>query len=866
MAKQQSSDSSVAEAHNQGRNPQPSTISPYAANHNQTLERVTRHFYTHFKDERQIFLTHIHGLPTGSERETYVSLMFSRLIFLYFLQKKGFLDNDTGYLDNRLQSIRKNVGSDKYYHSFLLRLFHEGLNRPERRSELQGLLGNIPYLGGDLFAVHEVERSYADLFIPDQAFIRLFAYFDRYHWDLHEHQLQHDNDVTPEVLGYVLEQYVNQAQMGAYYTGTDVTAYIARNTIIPCLFDSVARRYPAAFQSGAALWQILQDRPERYIYQTMSCETYLPGETIHEYGERRTRYTQLCSRLLEGQIQSIDDMITWNLNICQFAQDVLYTITDMKLLYGFYMGLQRLTILDPTCGSGAFLLAALNVLEPLYAACLERVEELAFSAAYYDEFEDILEQIRGYGNRHYFIRKVIITRHLYGVDLMEDAITTCKLRLFLALIAWIERPEDFEPLPNIDAHLRVGNALVGDVGRGRMGSHAKTGAEDKSDEWDPEGLPVSYTGRNTRGRSSREDDREGLYRPFHWDWEFADVLRRGGFSVIIGNPPYVEYNQKLFLYELHDFATLACANLYPCVVERSYQLLSHNGRSGMILPLAAFATRNMIPLLDGFLHWFPGSWLSFYHFRPSMLFSGHKAANIPTVIYLARASGATKRFSTGLYKWQSEHRNRLFTQLSYCPVTIARDPKNRHYYPKLGYDLENSILQKVLKQDCVNRYLAPTPNSNTMFYRSAGGLYWKVFINFPWPYQTTSNKQCSFLPEYDRDVFVTLFNSSLFWWYYTVTFDSFNLKDYMLFGFRFSYPEDDLIVRALQTLCQELMDNFRQHAKHLKRGNTGSYTIYARKAKTIIDKIDRILAKHYGFSAAELDFILNYDIKYRVGQ
>ena len=75
-----------------------------------------------------------------------------------------------------------------------------------------------------------------------------------------------------------------------------------------------------------------------------------------------------------------------------------------------------------------------------------------------------------------------------------------------------------------------------------------------------------------------------------------------------------------------------------------------------------------------------------------------------------------------------------------------------------------------------------------------------------------------------------------------------------------------LVEQILQALCQELMDNFRQHAKHLKRGNTGSYTIYARRAKVIIDEIDRILAKHYGFSEAELDFILNYDIKYRVGQ
>ncbi len=191
MVKQQPIGNS-ATAHEQGRNLEHSTAFPYSATHNQALERVTRHFYTHFKDERLAFLAHIHGLPTASEGETYVSLMFSRLIFLYFLQKKGFLDKDTDYLGNRLQIIREHVGSDTYYRSFLLRLFHEGLNRPERTSELQALLGDIPYLGGDLFAVHEVEHNYVNLFIPDQTFIRLFAYFDKYRWDLHEHQLQHD--------------------------------------------------------------------------------------------------------------------------------------------------------------------------------------------------------------------------------------------------------------------------------------------------------------------------------------------------------------------------------------------------------------------------------------------------------------------------------------------------------------------------------------------------------------------------------------------------------------------------------------------------------------------------------------------------
>ena len=61
------------------------------------------------------------------------------------------------------------------------------------------------------------------------------------------------------------------------------------------------------------------------------------------------------------------------------------------------------------------------------------------------------------------------------------------------------------------------------------------------------------------------------------------------------------------------------------------------------------------------------------------------------------------------------------------------------------------------------------------------------------------------------------------------------------------------------------MEDFRLNAKHLKRSETGSYTIYARKSKQILDDIDRILAQQYALSSDELDFILHYDIKYRMG-
>lgn len=146
--------------------------------------------------------------------------MLNRLMFVYFIQRKGFLDGDRDYLRNRLNRMRTEHGRDtfySFYRYFLLRLFHEGLGGSKRTSELEKLLGHIPFLNGGLFDVHQLERPdrYGEnTQIPDQAFERVFDYFDRYQWHLDERPLRADNEINPDVLGYIFEKYINQKQMG----------------------------------------------------------------------------------------------------------------------------------------------------------------------------------------------------------------------------------------------------------------------------------------------------------------------------------------------------------------------------------------------------------------------------------------------------------------------------------------------------------------------------------------------------------------------------------------------------------------------------------------------------------------------------
>ena len=166
---------------------------------------------------------------------------------------------------------RQEKGQDKFYsfyRYFLLRLFHEGLGGKARNAELDKLLGRIPYLNGGLFEMHPIEERCPKIAIPDEAFTRIFAYFDRYQWHLDERPLRNDNEINPDVLGYIFEKYINQKQMGAYYTKEDITEYISKNTVIPFLFDAAKARCKVAFENpgGPTIWDHLRDDPDRYIY------------------------------------------------------------------------------------------------------------------------------------------------------------------------------------------------------------------------------------------------------------------------------------------------------------------------------------------------------------------------------------------------------------------------------------------------------------------------------------------------------------------------------------------------------------------------------------------------------------------------
>jgi len=367
-------------------------------NFQQNREKVTKKFYEVFKKEQQNFRGFIEGIESETERDWYASLMLNRLMFCYFIQRKGFLDNNKNYLRDKLQACQQEKGKNKFYsfyRNFLLALFHRGLGEPVHSAELTAELGNVPYLNGGLFNSHQLERSNPDIQIEDQAFARIFAFFDQYNWHLDTRISASGRDINPDVIGYIFEKYINdRAQMGAYYTKEDITDYISKNCILPYLFDETERHYAAAFAADGWIWSMLKESGDAYIYDAVKygidpddiwgdlpddiiegldanqkdlvdkrrcwnrpapAEVALPTEIWREVIERRQRYLEVKTKIERGEIISINDFITYNLNIRQFTRDIIEDCEDSDFLLHFYKSMAgdgksrpAISILDPT--------------------------------------------------------------------------------------------------------------------------------------------------------------------------------------------------------------------------------------------------------------------------------------------------------------------------------------------------------------------------------------------------------------------------------------------------------------------------------------------------------------------------------------
>ena len=568
---------------------------------------------------------------------------------------------------------------------------------------------------------------------------------------------------------------------------------------------------------------------------------------------------------------------------------------------------------------------------------LERTERPHHPQAMSD-FRTVLDQADRHPSQRYFILKSIVLNNLYGVDIMEEAVEICKLRLFLKLVAQLESYEQIEPLPDIDFNIRAGNTLVGftslaDVeramtisatiepvrlpGRRRpvagqqfraldeeqrktlerieedaeIASRAFNQFREQQTALGGEVTPGDKAALRSRFDSLREEldrymaaeygvtvkdsktyDRwRSSHQPFHWFVEFYGIMSKGGFDVVVGNPPYVEYSRVKSEYTVKDYQTESCGNLYAMMWERSVRLSSPGGHLGFIVPVSAVCTDGYAPLRE-LLTEAGDLVVSNFNDRPSKLFDGIEHSRL-SIILLNKGSQTRRVFSTAYNKWQTAERDALFQKLALVDSTGSSSGTG---LVKHGDSFEASILRKVNHAPVViSKSAGKTPVSSIYYTRKLS--YFVQILDFvPAIYNSSGDlrkpselKEILFDSQRVRDGVLGILNSSLFYWLITTSSDCRNLNKREIEMARFDTTDEEKLAR-LGLATHELMADIKSHSKmqtitYKKMGTLKIQSTYPRLSKTIIDKLDIVLAQHFGFTDEELDFIINYDIKYRMG-
>ena len=949
-------------------------------------DKVTKKFYGEFAKQRQAFAAFIDGIPVDSEDQRwYTAVVIDRLMFLWFLQEKKFLDGQPQYLQSRLASHLAAERTQSFYKAFLSPLFFKGFaleRTPTNRAAIAAEFGDVPYLNGGLFAQHELEQHYGDaLDIADHAFEKLFAFFDEWEWHLDERPLKSGKEINPDVLGYIFEKFVNQKQMGAYYTKEDITEYIGKNTIIPSLLGKVRAEHPTAFDALA--WTTLQHSGDRYIYPAMlkgvdaaypadiaaGLDTEapdllarrkpwnkraheavsLPTEIWRETIARHERTRDVRTKLAAGEVREVGDLITFNLNIRQFAQDLIEHCTDVALLKSFWFNLagrlprhsnekfrHGLSVLDPTCGSGAFLFAALNILKPLYDATLRTLQAVRTDALIaghtshpekWAEVDELLNRFALAGSERaqdYAVTKHIVVHNLYGVDIEKQATEIAKLRLFLKLVALLEPGDAIEPLPDIDFNIRHGNALVGYATADETEAAVKGATQANllfSDAWEDIRIRLSATEQQynnfqiqqvQRGGHVSLADKQALvdslrelesllnyhlakqygidstkphkyqawqaaHQPFHWYVDFHSIMASGGFDAVVGNPPWKEYAAIKAIYQVVGYASVDCGNLYGLCTERALNIAGQIGSVGFIVQLPIASASRMHGLRSYIENGSKVLWVSTFDDRPGKLFDGLQHCRSTIFIAQKGAKQVHKLLCSRYQRWQTAARFDLLHVLSYL------DHSNHHRrdaaWPKIDQPWVASALNRVshYSGQPIETYRRRSPTAHYVYYQEASQYWIKATTHIPYYAKNglrgdpPHGRWLYFDSDRTATIVAAAMNSSLFYCHFVAFSDCFHLPDGLVSAFRL--PGLDRDDSGLVSIGRELMQALEYSAIRknivsrqgalMDRIEYDEYSIA--EQKEFVDLIDKELASRLALTQLELDAILSFDLKFRMG-
>ena len=576
----------------------------------------------------------------------YIKKMMGRIVFLHFLQKKGWLNGDPDFLKNlffmqpldRREDFLEQVLEPLFFGIFNTEpQYREKLFRDERWDvQLLDQWKGLPYLNGGLFERDSMDKS--KLKLPASLFEQLFEFMASYNFTVDENDPDDaDIGVDPEMLGKIFESLLedNKAK-GAFYTPKEIVRYMCKESLIAYLGTQAT---DLSKESGVQATGLSK---ESGIQATgLSKET---GEQASSLSKESGVKTTSLSKESGINAIGLSDYIRKFVEQHEFPEELepYREVLDTAL--------RNVKICDPAIGSGAFPMGLLNELW----RCREALEERATNPSLMGTQANGLSQAGSLYSKEgqagslnpysrAALKREIIENNIYGVDIEKGAIDIARLRFWLSIVVdaeWNVNPDSGpEPLPNFDYKFMQGNSLIESFDGHDLshildkdrGSRSIPGRSARKTGWGENQTGMEFGSEEVKQNlrnwlkmyfSLTDHKEKAYYRKlinssvknyivqqgigpaaetrlnaidpsanqdfFLWHTWFKDIFDNGGFDIVIGNPPYINVenlDEKTKDYLFTNYSTCqGRTDIYIGFIEKSISLMNCKGVTSFIIP------------------------------------------------------------------------------------------------------------------------------------------------------------------------------------------------------------------------------------------------------------------------------------------
>ena len=756
----------------------------------------------------------------------YVKKLLGRIVFLHFLQKKGWLgvpagkewgEGDHDFMLNIFKNANENQ-KENFLDEVLEGLFADGLDR--NRSDQGDLYDTkvegfrncrIPYLNGGLFERDILDKKPSHF--PASYFDDLLTLLSQYNFTIDEND---PNDaevgVDPEMLGRIFENLLeDNKDKGAFYTPKEIVQYMCRESLIAYLQTDQRKEDKECIRlfvttHDATLLGDLKEEIDKKLCNVKICDPAI-GSGAFPMGLLRELF--FCRSAIEPNIME---------NAAKIKRHII-----QNNIYG--VDIER----------GAVDIARLRFWLSLIVdeKSPEALPNLDFKIM---QGNSLLEQYKGADLSTMTDKKVTAE----GITLFDSMLDVYRKNLR-------DKLSEYYACPEHDKKVQLRKDISDIVKQELM----------------EQGIHIDFEGIDLSANSQF----------FLWHTWFHDVFSRPskeGFDIVIGNPPYgAKYDNQTKRYYKNTYVTAnsiqglqkGSLDTYTLFIELGYNLLRKNGSFAYIVPISLTSSDSLTGVHRLLIGNCDTIYISSYAVRPKPVFE-NAVVNTSILFFKKTETPCQHLFSTKMHRRGNEFElQKLIDNINFVDVN-GYTMTGR--IPKIGSKMEKNILTKIFKNTPIKTFY--DDKGEPIYYRTTGGRYFKVVTNYP----TGSTKEKPlYLQKRLTNAIGCILSSSLAFWFYQIYSNNLDWKTYEIENFTIPQLSTENI-EYLDKLYTRYLSDIEAKANIRTTSGKSTYNVDSFKeykivrSKTIIDEIDDYICPLYGLTEEETDFIKNYELEFRL--